>query len=78
MKQLRGNQGASISKNIARPYFQQLQLDEEQRIDDIKQGRDDAISGKPLAEQSYDYYTGYTQSYLTAALNLLGGKDEPI
>ena len=58
--------------------LQELQLDEDQRIEDIKQGRDDAISGKPLAEQSYDYYTGYTQSYLTASLNLLEGKDEPI
>mgnify|MGYP000553574083 CR=1 FL=1 len=78
MKQLRGKQGASISKNIARPYFQQLQLEEEQRVADIKQAREDAIAGRPLSGQSYDYYTGYTQSYLTAALNLLGGKDEPI
>jgi hypothetical protein len=65
-------------KNMARPYFQQLQLDEEQRIEDIKQGRDDAIAGRPLSGQSYDYYTAYTKEHLTAALNLLGGKDEPI
>jgi len=54
--------------------LQELQLDEEQRIDDIKQAREDAISGKPLAEQSYDYYNAYTQTHLTAALNLLGGE----
>jgi hypothetical protein len=54
--------------------LQELQLDEEQRIDDIKQAREDAISGKPLAEQSYEYYNAYTQAHLTAALNLLGGE----
>ncbi len=54
--------------------LQELQLDEEQRIADIKQAREDAIAGKPLAEPSYDYYTAYTQAHLTAALNLLGGE----
>ena len=54
--------------------LQELQLDEEQRIEDIKQAREDAIAGKPLAEQSYDYYNAYTQAHLTAALNLLGGE----
>jgi len=74
MMQIRGKEGARISKNIARPYFQQLQLEEEQRVADIKQAREDAISGRPLSGQSYDYYTGYTQAHLTAALNLLGGE----
>jgi hypothetical protein len=60
-------------------------LDEEQRIEDIKKGREDAITdrmlgnaGKPTPGQSYDYYTAYAKEHLTAALNLLGGKDEPI
>ena len=58
-----------------------LAREEEQRIDDIKKGREDAltdrmlgIASKPSPGQSYDYYTGYTQAHLTAALNLLGGK----
>jgi hypothetical protein len=74
MKQLRGKQGASISKNIARPYFQQLQLDEEQRIEDIKQGREDAIAGKPVQQSTVEYVQAYTLQKLDSSLNLLGGK----
>ena len=54
--------------------LQELQLDEEQRIEDIKQGRDDAISGKPASEGSDEYLFAYADEHLSAALNLLGGE----